>query len=364
MSARKPNAHSAVAYSKKTVLFLAVGSTLSLASMSAAAQSMTVQEFMRACETNPNNTVALAQQVKFQGAFTGESYSSATGCTIALGIDASFELDQITLNFAGPLIVTGRRNSKVQIEKAVVNAPSADFNLTGRNSQFMMKEGRVFASAGDLNLQLGHYAKLEIVDSGGWTRGGLTASGLLNISSYAYFSGAMVNSGFEGGNGIAIAMSGNDSGWKIEKSTLNVSNFTFGEESAFTTGSLTIDSGAYKNYLEMVDTNIRFASKDVRVKLSGAESTVLMKNVQSQTGSGSIYFGAPSYKGVVMLENSGFSGNPSVVVETGIGGSTAVVGSPGYLQSQSSIHISTKNTGSCVVTPISMLTAPQISACR
>jgi hypothetical protein len=348
---------------KKTII-LAMGSVLGFSSFSAAAQSMTAQQLMQACETSPNNTVNLAQQVKLQGAFTGESYSSATGCTIALATDASFELDQITLNFSGPFVVTGRRNSKVQIEKAVVNAPSVDFNLTGIGSQFMMKEGRVLAAEGNLSLKLGHYSKLEIVDSGGWTRGGLTANGLLSISSYAYFSAALVNSGLEGGRGIAVTMSGNDSSWKIENSTLNASNFTLAGESAFTTGPLTIESSAYKNQVEIIDTNIRFASKAVRIGLSGAESTVLMKNVQSQTGSESVYFGASGYKGIVMLENSGFSGNPSVVVATGIGGSTAVVGSPGYLRAQGSIHISTKNTGSCVVTPISMLTAPQISVCR
>ncbi len=364
MNTYKFNACIDTVYASKNVLCAAVGTLLGFFSLNAAAQSISAQQLIAACENNPNNTVYLSQQVKLQGLFTGETYSSSTGCTINLSRDSSFELDQITLNFAGPLTVIGKRNGKVQIEKAVVNAPSVNFSLTGIGSQFMMKEGRVFAEAGDLNLQLGHYAKLEIADSGGWTQGGLTANGLLNISSSSYFSGMMVNSSLEGANGIAVAMNGNDSIWKIEKSTLNVSNFNFAEAAAFATGPFIIDSNAYKNFVEIVDTNLRFASKAVRIHLGGAESTIMLKNVNSQADSESVYFGAPSYKGAVMLEKSRFSGNPSVIVETGVGGSTAVVGEPGYLNAQGSIKISTKNTGSCVVTPISMLSAPQVSACR
>jgi hypothetical protein len=348
----------------RIALSLAVAAVLGSASFAAAAQSYTPQEFVAACESSVGNMVYLSQPLKLQGSFTGETYNSASGCTVVLAADAAFELDQITLNFGGPLNVRGSRNGKVQIEKAVVNAPSIALALTGIDSQFQMKEGRMIANAGDLTMQFGQTGKFDMLDSGGWTRGGLTSAGALRISSGAFFQGASTNAGMEGAAGIFIAMNGADSSWKIEKSTLNVSNFTFADASAYSAGPLSITSSATKANVEIVETNVRFASRSIVMRLMGAESTLLLKQVTSQTGSQTVYFGAPRDKGVVLVENSTFYGNPGIVVETGSNGSTGVVGNPGSLYAQNTIRVSTGAGGSCVVTPLWSLTAPQINACR
>jgi hypothetical protein len=348
----------------RIALSLAAVAGLSVASFGASAQAYTPQQFVSACESSVGNTVYLSESLKLQGSFTGETHVSATGCTVLLAPDAAFELDQITLNFGGPLVVRGDRNGRVQIEKAVIVAPSIALNLTGNDSQFQMKEGRMIANAGDLSMRFGQFGKLDMLDSGGWTRGGLTSAGALRIESGAFFQGALSNAGMEGAAGIFIAMNGTDTSWKIEKSTLNVSNFTFADASAFRSGPLSITGSAPKANLEILETNIRFASQAITMRLNGIESTLLLKQVSSQTGSQAVYFGAPSDKGVVLVENSLFYGNPGIVVETRSNGSTGVVGNPGSLNAQSRIRVSTGIGGSCVVTPLSSLTAPQVSACR
>lgn len=350
--------------SRKTLLSLAAAAMLGPAAFAAHAQAYTPQEFARACESSPGNAVLLSEPLKLQGRFSGDTQVIATGCTVTLATDAAFELDQITLSFGGPLVVRGNRNGKVQIEKAVINAPSVALTLTGSDSQFQMKEGRVVALTGDLAMQFGSNGKLEIVDSGGWNRGGLTAAGALRIASGQVFEGKLTNAGMEGAGGISLAMNGADSKWTIEKSTLNLSNFNFADASPYRAGPLSITSSALKAFVEISETNIRFASRAIDMRLGGAESTLLLKGVTSQTASETIYLGASGYKGVVLIESPVFYGNPDIVVQSGTEGSTAVIGNAGLLSAQRSVRVSAGAGGSCTVTPAYTLSAPQVSACR
>jgi hypothetical protein len=227
-----------------------------------------------------------------------------------------------------------------------------------------MKEARLFANSGDLDIAFGTKGKLEISNSGGWTRGGLTAAGALRIGSGGFFGGVMNDSGAEGAAGIFFALNGQDSSWKIENSTLNVSNFTFADASAFRNGPLVVNSSAYKTNVEIINTNLRFAGKAINLRLSGEESSLALKNVTSQTSSEAVYLGAPGQKGIVLIENSTFYGNPSIDVVSGASGASAVVGNPGLLYAQQRVTVRTGAGGSCVVTPMFSLSAPQVNACR
>jgi hypothetical protein len=333
-------------------------------SLSASAQSMTAQQFVSACENNLGNTVYLREQLKLQGSFTGETYASASGCNVQLAADASLELDTITLNFGGPLTVQGGFNSKFVAEKAAVNAPSIDLRMTGADNQVMIKEGRITANTGDLSIGFGRTGKFEMSNSGGWTYGGLAARGELRITASVLFSGFASDSGLVGGKGIRLHLTGGESNWKIEKSTINVSDTQFVGYDTFSSGPLSITSAAQKVNVDIIESNIRFASEAVNMRLSGSESNLVLKKVISQTGSRSVYLGAPGEKGIVMVENSGFYGNPDIVVQSGNFGATAIIGSPGYMQAQRSVRVTSGSGGSCIVTPLFTLSAPQVAACR
>jgi hypothetical protein len=66
----------------------------------------------------------------------------------------------------------------------------------------------------------------------------------------------------------------------------------------------------------------------------------------------------------VNIETPLFFGNPEVVVESGLTGTTNVIGNPGSLTGQQRVSVSAGAGGSCNVFPISMLRAPVVQACQ
>lgn len=342
--------------------------TLALAVLGAvampAAGQMTPAAFMAACQSNPGNIVFLAQSLKLQGTFTGNTFTASSGCTVQLAPDAAFELDTLTLRFAGAFAIDGGPKGKLVAAKAVLEASAIDLRFAGDEGQLEINEGQLYARDGDFGATFGSKGKLEMKNSGGWTRGGIRARGAVRFATGPFFSGSMSDSGIEGGGGIRLDINGSDTEWKIEKSTLNVSNFTFAGAAPVSFGPFEIQSSAPKTKVEISDTNLRFASETIDMRLAGAESSLLLKSVTSQTGSRSIYLGAPGEKGIVLIERPLFFGNPEITVQSGPSGSTGVIGNPGSLYAQQRVSVSTGAGGSCIVTPSSMLTAPQVSACR
>jgi hypothetical protein len=342
----------------------AIALALALPAGSAYAQSLTPQQFISACQSNPGNVVSITEDLALQGRFPGDTYVASTGCSVLLAPDASLKLDQVTLNFRGAFTVNGGALAQFALDKGTLVAPSIALALRGANSEVAIKEGQLFATAGDLAISFGRFAKMEMVESGGWTRGGLRAARALRIDSDAFFSGVVSNSGLEGGQGIFLDLRGDDSLWKIGNATLNVSSFTFAGGNPVTYGPFQVTSAARKALVEIADVNLRFASQDVTLSLTGAESGILMKNLTSQTGSRNVFIGATGDKGIALIENSGFSGNPEVQVVSGPNGATKVVGSPGFLNAQQRVVVATGAGGSCEVLPLSLASAPMVSLCR
>jgi hypothetical protein len=347
-----------------TVLRNAIALGLTLCAADAIAQSITPQQFIASCQTSPGNVVRIDQDITLQGRFVGDTYVSPSGCSVLLAPDASLKLDQVTLNFGGPFTVNGGSLAQVALDKGVLAAPSIELALRGDNSEVMIKEGRFFATEGDLAINFGRFAKLEMIESGGWTSGGLRARGALRVASDAFFSGTISKSGIEGGHGIFLDLRGDDSVWKIDSSTVNVSSFTFAPADAVSFGPFEVTSAARKALLEISDVNLRFAARTVTISLTGAESSVLMKKLTSQTGSQNVYVGATGEKGLVLIENSSFYGNPEISVLSGSAGATTVIGSPGTLYAQRRVSVATGAGGSCFVDPPSTLQAPEIRNCR
>lgn len=336
---------------------------LGVVAMPAAAQ-MSPAAFMDACRTSANNTVILRESLKLQGSFTGETYSTSTGCTVFLAPDAAFELDTLTLRFGGPFALVGSSKGRLVAAKAVLDASAINLRFDREEGQLEINEGQLVARNGDFSATFAGKGRLEMKNSGGWTRGGIRSRGAVRFATGPFFTGSVSDSGIEGGAGIRLDILGSDTEWKIEKSTLNVSNFTFAGAAPVTFGPFAIQSSAFKAKVEISDTNLRFASQTVDMRLAGAESSLLLNNVSSQTGSQSIYLGAPGEKGVVLIERPLFLGNPEISVQSGASGATAVIGNPGTLTAQQRVSVSTGAGGSCAVTPSSMLTAPQVDACR
>jgi hypothetical protein len=327
----------------------------------AQAQSMTAQQFIDACRTNPNHTVTLAEPTKFQVGWTSTPLATPTGCTVVLAPGASFELDSTTMSFGGAFVVRGGASGKVVLDKSTLTARAVTLTLTGDESQFQQNEARLAATGGNLSIQFGEKGFMEVKNSGGWYQPRLSASGRLSLSAGAFFTGVVVGSGLQGGTGVAFTFNGADSGMKLEHTDVLVSSGS-PNPGPYTSGPFTVTGHAPKQSFEMIQANLMEASQAVNIAMNGAESKLGLLSLTSQTGSQRISLTAMGRKGEVLVANPLLIGNPSVTIESGVEGSTTYVGSPGTIHATQLITVKAGAGGSCNASAQG-LSAPTVQLC-
>jgi hypothetical protein len=327
----------------------------------AQAQSLTAQQFLQACATNPGNTVVLTQQTQFQTGWTGNQLHIPGGCTVVLAEGASLELDTTTLSFGGAFVVQGGAKAKVALNKSTITAGSVTLSLTGSEGVFQMNESRL-ASAGNLAIQFGEKGFMEVLRSGGWYQPRLSARGTLSLTAGAYFNGNVVGSGLQGVRGVSFTFNGFDSAMKLEGSDVLLSSGA-SSPAPYITGPFQVTGSAAKVSFEMINVNLMEASRPVTVALNGAESKLGLLNVRSQTGGQRISYTAMGAKGEVKVETVLMRGDPEVIIESGPQGSTTVNGSPNTITSSQLIRVRAGLGGSCSASPQG-LNAPTVQLCN
>jgi hypothetical protein len=342
------------------MLALSVGAALGVTH--AHAQSLTAQQFLQACATNPANTVVLTGQTVFQTGWTSTPLHTATGCTVVLANDASFELDSTTLSFGGPFVVQGGTKAKFSLTKSTLTARAVTLSLTGAEGQLQMNEGRLNTTAGNLAIQFGEKGFMEVINSGGWYQPRLAARGTLSLTAGAFFSGNVVGSGVQGARGVTLSFNGTDSSMKFENSDVLVSS---GAPSGgtYTNGPFQVTGSASKVSFELINVNLMEAGRNVIVALNGAESKLGFNRVTSQTGSERISLTALGPSSEVKVESVLLQGNPSVLIESGAQGSTTVGGSPNTIRATQTIRARAGLGGSCSVAAQG-LSAPTVQVCN
>jgi hypothetical protein len=340
----------------------AVAAAMTVLAGAAQAQSLTAQQFLLACATNPANTVVLTGQTAFQTGWTSTPLHTATGCTVVLGEGASLELDSTTMSFGGAFVVQGGAKAKVSLNKSTLTAGTVTLSLTGAEGQFLMNESRLAATAGNLALQFGEKGFMEVLNSGGWYQPRLSARGRLNLSAGAFFTGVVVKSGLQGARGATFAFNGADSSMKIEGSDLLVSSgATSG--GTYTSGPLQVTGSAPKVSFEMLNVNLMEAGQNVVVALNGAESKLGLQSLRSQTGSQRISLTALGAGSEVKVESVLMYGIPEVIIESGPQGSTSLTGSPNTINATQLIRVRAGLGGSCSASAQG-LNAPTVQVCR
>jgi hypothetical protein len=328
----------------------------------AQAQSLTPAQFAAACQGNPGNTVVLTQPTKFQTSFQGSTTNVGTGCTVVLGSGATFELDTITMRFAGPFVVQGGAQSKVTMYQATLTAPRVTLALIGDENQFLMNSSRLAATSGALALQFGEKGFMEVANSGSWYQPRLSARGRLTLSAGAFFNGTVVQSGLQGATGVGFTFSGAESNMKIENTDVLLSS-GLPNGGTYTNGALQVTSSASKVAFEMNQVNLMEAGQAINVALSGRESKLGMLRVSSQTGSQRIALTATGAASEVKVENVLMYGNPEVIIESGAQGSTSVTNSPGTISATQLIRVRAGLGGSCSASTQG-LSAPVLQVCQ
>ena len=233
------------------------------------------------------------------------------------------------------------------LDRSHITAPSSRLALAAFEGELTLNSSSIKATAGSLAVSFGQKGKLSMLASGGWTGGGLDATGSLTVATGALFSGEVVSSGLAGRQGMTLDVNGAESVWKIEKSTLHSGDW----QGVF--APLRVNSNASKTSIEWADTTIRGASSVV-MALTGSETNVALKTVYHHAGaSQSTSLRAMGAKSVMSIENSVLVGSPSVVVETGAEGVTKVSGQFTHLLANSptggSVRVAAGAGGSCYV---------------
>jgi hypothetical protein len=340
----------------------AIAATLMVLGGSVQAQSITAQQFLQACATNPGNTVVLTQQTKFQVGWTSAPLHTATGCTVVLAEGASFELDNTIMSFGGAFVVQGGAKAKVSLDKSTLSAASVTLSLTGFEGQLQMNEARL-ASAGNMALQFGEKGMLEIKNSGRWYQPRLSSLGVLTLTAGDYFNGTVVASGLQGAMGVSFAFNGVDSALKLENSDVLVARSPT-DPAPYTSGPFQVTGSAPKASVEAINVSLLQAGRNVTVALNGMESKLSLKGFVSQTISQRIALTTMGAKGEIKVENVLLQGNPEVIIESGAQGSTYVGSSPpSTIRATQLVRVRAGLGGSCSASAQG-LSAPTVQVCN
>ncbi|MBL8208037.1 MAG: hypothetical protein JNM09_27640 [Blastocatellia bacterium] len=296
-----------------------VGLAIAVAlSHTVAAQTIsTTAQLKQACENSPGNVVNITQPTKIEfGPALPTAETINTKCTIQIGPNAGFGVKQVAVNFAGPLVIQSSEKTNVAFEDAPWTAPSIAVNLTGDFAEFVSKQSRLRASAGNLSISLGATGKLELINPFGLTNpNGLEATGAVSLTAGTNFSGVLGDANIQAGTGISISMGGADSILKLDEASLN-SN----------AGAISISGAGQKTNIEMSQGNYS-APAGVSVILPSADTGLKVKDGIFAGGNGSITLqsgGAAASFGNIEVNQSRFTTSSTVRITSGVGGKTIV----------------------------------------
>jgi hypothetical protein len=319
----------------------------SLTPHAASAQSKpleTTAGWKQACETSPGNRVVVTEDITISmGATASSPEQITTGCVIEMINDADVQLDKVGLSFAGPVTILGGLKSGLAMQEAYVTAPSISLNLPGDESFIRTSFSRLNASAGDLTINLGRIAKLELFryrtagTFGNVTNGTFFATGNLKITAGERFNLAMVEAVMYGGASLTIETNGFETNLKAENTSLEgrTGSMTIigrggkmsGEFSNSTLragGDLDVVAGSTESNLNFSNVQTRAGAR-VQLYTAGAKGNVNVSNGSVQAGQG-IFVSAIGAEGSVNVENGSYSGGNPTRFVTGAQGKTLVKG--------------------------------------
>lgn len=276
----------------------------------------TSAQLKQACQTSVGNVVHIMQPTKIEfGPPLPTPESIATGCTLIIGPNASFEVKQVAVSFAGPFTIQSSDKTKVVFEDAPWSAPSVSINLAGEFSELVSKQSRLQATAGNLSISLAGTGKLELINPFAPNPNGLQAAGSVSISGSDKFSAVIGDANIVAGTGIVISLGGFDSILKLDEASLTTG-----------AGVIMISGPGQKTTVEMSQGSYS-APSGVSVVLSGAETGLKVKDGAFAGGNGSVTLQAGSSSAVfgnIEVNQSSFSTSSTVQIMSGLGGKTIV----------------------------------------
>jgi hypothetical protein len=228
----------------------------------------TPAQLKAACEADANHVVQLDHSTKIflPGPGTAVATQVASGCTLVLGQGAKLETEFIRVNFNGQLTVQSAYPTDVKLVKTSFQATAITLDLGAQGSALGASEATLAATAGDLNINLGDEAKLEVINRllpG--PANGMSAAGAIHISGGRKFTGLLDENGVLATQGFSVSMTGGEG-------LLKVSQVNFSSP----LGGFSITSSGEKALLEMAETRVR-SRDNIVLDLTGKDSAINVK---------------------------------------------------------------------------------------
>jgi uncharacterized lipoprotein YajG len=274
-----------------------------------AAQTMTsTAELKLACETSPNNVVAINVNTQIStGPQAPATENVNTKCT-----QVTFEASQVSMTFNGPLRIQGGSESHVLIIESEFTATSI-VSATTSKSLFQVERSLLRATTGNIAVNSGTEGNVEI--KGPLVGGNLVAGGAVNISGGQKFFGSLTDAGVSAGTGFNVNMTGDEAQFISTTSTLEAAN-----------GAVNVTASGEKSLAEFKLGSVAASPRGVNVRLNGGESTINANDFTFDGGAGIILRTGGS-KGKITMADGILSANAAVTVQsstTGIEGVAVV----------------------------------------
>ncbi|MEQ1642064.1 MAG: hypothetical protein ABL959_01305 [Pyrinomonadaceae bacterium] len=345
----------------------------------------TTQQLKTACENNAGNVVVLNQATKIlygpRYPFTEEVL---TRCTIILGPGAKLETEQISMAFAGPLVIQSTQETDLKLTRTFLSANSVHLNLPADSSSVEMSFSQLDASVGALLVTMGDQGKLTVKNR--LVPGpleALTAATTVQIRGGSQLTAELSEMRISAPQGIDISMNGAEGLLKISTAWLTAEEGNIGISSSVAKGSVDLSS---TNLVVGNSASLRLTGSDSQVKLQQVgilgvpDAPPALGGILIETGvdgeGGSIEVSDSGFynaafltirasangpKGGLKIQKSNLIPSGDIVLETGPQGQTEV--KENYGSSPTRLRIATGAGGSCLAQQNS-ITAPVMQVCQ
>lgn len=358
---------------KNRILSIAAAMLFVFAANGAAQSFTSTAELKLACETSPNNVVAINVPTQIStGPQSPATENVNTQCTIVLGQFASFEASQVSMTFAGALRFQAANEAHIRFIESEFNAPSINIAQTSK-SLFQVERSLLRATVGSIAVNSGTEGSVDI--KGPLVGGNLVAAGAVNFTGGLKYYATLTDAGVSAGSGVNVNMTGNEGQFIVTTSTVTASN-----------GAINVTGSGEKNYAEFKFNSVAASPRGINIRLNGNESEIVANQFSfdggagiilrtggnkgkvtmadgtlSATGAVQVQASTTGFEGVAIVQNANFNAGGSVRVETGSRGNSEVVDSS--LTSNTLIRIATGAGGSCK-SQNNILNAPTLQICQ
>lgn len=346
---------------------------LTLADAALAQTMSSTAELKLACETSPNNVVAINANTQIStGPQSPATELVNTKCTLVVAPLVTFEASQVSMTFRGPLVIQGGLESRALFIESTFAAPSISSSL-GDKSLLLVERSLMQSTVGGIVSTSGAESIVDI--RGPLVGGNLVSAGAVRLTGGQKFGAFLTDAEVRARTGIIVNMAGPEAQFISVTSILDTATGAINVSSAgakalaeFKLGSVATGRGGinvtFSGPESLINAN-EFTFNDlagpINLRANGAKSNVTaVLGTLNASGAVNIQASTASTEGSVLVQNALITAGGIVQVQSGALGKTEVLDSS--LTSSTRVRITTGAGGVCT-TVNNVVTAPIQQIC-